>query len=74
MGCAQTGDLVVLEGELVVVCDLLVHLDLPTRVDHDARCAVNAHYACATIRLFGGVGGFVGWGWVGFLDGGGWCE
>lgn len=48
---AQTRDLLVLDGELVVVRDLLVDVDRLSGVDHDLLLRLHGDDFCITVRL-----------------------
>lgn len=56
LGAAQAGDLLVLDGELVVVCDLLVDVDGLPRVDDDLLLRLHRDHLGVTVGLHGGLG------------------
>ena len=52
VGCAaQTRDLVILDGELVVVSDLFTHGYVALGVDDDLLLSAKADYFCIAVRL-----------------------
>lgn len=59
LGPTQTGDLHVLDGELVVVRDLLVDVDGLSGVDHDLLLRLHRDDLCITVGLKGKIGCYV---------------